>query len=112
MAKFFGMLGFSDLEEKSPGVIQDSIIERPYYGEVNRNLRRVQTSTESTNDNFALSDEISVLLDPYAMKNYYNLKYVTYMGARWKVTTVSIKYPRLILNLGGLYNGDSEIGDS
>lgn len=112
MAKYCGNLGFSQLEEVSPGVLQPSIIERLYYGDVKRNYRRSQNSSESTNDNFALSDEISVLLDPYAMDNFYNLQYVTYMGAKWKVTAVSMAYPRMLLTIGGVYNGDSEIEDS
>lgn len=114
MAKYFGMLGYRELVETAPGVEFPKIIERPYYGEVNRNLRRSQTSTESVNDNFALSNEVSVLLDPYAQENFYNLQYITYMGAKWKVTNVEIRYPRLVLTLGGMYNDDGaeETGDT
>lgn len=112
MAKFCGMLGFSEQVETAPGVSLPKTVEHLYYGDVSRNLRRLQSSTESVNDGFALSNEISVLLDPYALENYYNLQYVTYMGVRWKVTTVEIRYPRLVLNLGGKYNGETPFGDS
>lgn len=106
MSKFFGIVGFAeDTIETSPGVWVEKIVERNYYGDVNRNTRRLESSS-TLNDNINLSNEISILADPYAYNHFHLIRYVEFMGTRWKVTTVEEKYPRLILVLGGLYNGE------
>lgn len=106
MSKFFGIVGFAeDTIETSPGVWVEKIVERNYYGDVNRNTRRLESSS-TLNDNINLSNEISILADPYANNHFHLIRYVEFMGTRWKVTTVEEKYPRLILVLGGLYNGE------
>lgn len=103
MAKWFGTIGYADLVETSPGVWEEQIIKRSYYGEVIRNTRRLQ-STEHLNDDINVSNEISIIADPYAINNFHSMRYVEFMGAKWKVSTVDVQYPRLKLTLGGLYN--------
>lgn len=104
MAKFFGMIGFARYVESAPGVIDEEIDERPYYGDLIRNTRRLQ-SADQVNDNINVSNEISIVSDPYANEHFYAMRYVKFMGAKWKVLNVEVQYPRLILTLGGLYNG-------
>ena len=60
---------------------------------------------ETVNDNVVISNQISIIADPFAMSNFHNIKYVEYMGTRWKITSVDVQYPRLLLTLGGVYNG-------
>ena len=103
MAKWFGTIGYADLVETSPGVWEEQIIKRSYYGEVIRNTRRLQ-STEHLNDDINVSNEISIIADPYAINNFHSMRYVEFMGAKWKVSNVDVQYPRLKLTLGGLYN--------
>lgn len=111
MAKYYGLIGFAEpINDERPGITYDDIVEHPYFGEVIRNARRVQ-SGDKVNDDLTLSNQISLLLDPYLMKNYYNIRYLTFMGAKWKVTNVEMRYPRLLVDIGGLY-GEQEIGDS
>lgn len=104
MAKFFGMIGFARYVESAPGVTDEEIDERPYYGDLIRNTRRLQ-SADQVNDNINVSNEISIVSDPYANEHFYAMRYVKFMGAKWKVSNVEVQYPRLILTLGGLYNG-------
>lgn len=105
MAKFYDAVGYAELTEESPGVWTENIIERKHYGDVLSNNRRLQ-SADQLNDNINLSDRISIVADPYAMHNYFNIRYVKYMGAKWKVSSVDASQrPRMILTTGGLYNG-------
>ena len=102
--KYFGKIGFKVIDnESNPGVTQTKIIERPYYGEVIRNARRAQNS-DKVNDDLTVSNQISLLLDPYLMDNYYNIAYLTFMSNKWKVGNVEMRYPRIIIDIGGLYN--------
>ena len=90
--------------ETSPGVWTDRITEREDYGDLIRNTRRLQ-SDDKVNDDINISNEISILSDPYAVNNFHSMRYAEFMGAKWKITNVEVSYPRLILSLGGLYNG-------
>ena len=103
MAKFYGVVGYAEMTETVPGVWSEQITERTYYGDVVRNLRRLQT-TSHLNDDVNISNEISILSDPYANQNFHAIRYVEHMGTKWKVSNVEVKYPRLILSLGGVYN--------
>ena len=103
MAKFYGLVGYEETAETAPGVYEEQITERPYYGDVLRNSRRLQ-SADQVNDNVNISNEISIVADPYAMANFHSMRYVVYMNTKWKVSNVSVQYPRLVLTLGDLYH--------
>lgn len=105
MAKYYGVIGFSDGSvETSPGIWNERIVERPYYGDVIRNMRRLQ-SGEHVNDNVTIANEISIVSDPYALQNFHAMRYIAWMGTNWKVTSVEVQYPRLILSIGDEYHG-------
>lgn len=104
MAKFYGKIGYAMTKETTPGVWVEEIVERSYYGDVIRNIRRLQGS-ENLNDDINVSNEISIVADAFANQNFHSMRYVEYMGAKWKVSSVEVKYPRLILNIGVVYNG-------
>lgn len=103
MAKWFGKIGFSETKETRPGVWEDIITVREYYGDVTRNTRRFQSS-ENLNDNIVVSNDISIVADPYAIQNFHSIRYIEFMGAKWKINNVEVSYPRLILTLGDIYN--------
>ena len=105
MAKWYGKIGYADNVEVEPGVWEDSIVEHSYYGNLNRNTRSLQNSG-GINDNINLSNEISIVADPYASENFYKMRYVEFAGTKWKITNVEVKYPRLILSIGGVWNGN------
>lgn len=105
MAKFYGPVGFAITEETAPGVWNPTITERNYVGDVVRNNRRWNTSN-SVNGDVDINNQISILADPFAFDNFHNMRYVKYMGAVWQITSVEVQYPRLTLNVGGVYNGE------
>ena len=104
MAKWYGSIGFAEQVEIEPGIWDSGIIEKLYYGDVLSNRWRRQSSGE-INDNINISNSISVLIDPYAYEKFSSIVYVEFMGAKWKVTDIEVQHPRLILTIGGLYNG-------
>ena len=104
MAKWFGIVGYGITVETKPGVWTEKIVKRDYYGDLIRNSRRLQSSSEKVNDDLTISNQLSIVSDPYAYENFHSMRYVKFMGAKWKVTDVEVQYPRLILTLGGVYN--------
>jgi len=104
MAKFSGVVGFGHAEETAPGVWQDVIVEKVYYGDVLRATRQTDQGQKVNND-LSVSNPISIVADPYANDNFFAMKYVMWRGTRWEITNIREEYPRLILQLGGKYNG-------
>lgn len=105
MSKWFGKIGYAKQVETKPGVWKDEITERDYYGDAVRISRRLQ-SADKLNDDIVVNNELNVVADPYAINNFHEIRYAEFMGSRWKVTNVEVAYPRLVLTLGGVYNGD------
>lgn len=112
MAKFYGKVGYVDTKEISDGVWGEVVIdERDYYGDVIRNNKRWETG-ENLNDNIVINNSISILADPFAYENFFAIRYVKWMGSLWKVTNVEPQRPRLLLTLGGVYNGPTKRSSS
>lgn len=105
MAKWYGKIGYADNVEVEPGLWEDSIVEKSYFGDLTRNTRKLQTSGD-INDNLNIANELSIVADPYAVQNFYKMRYVEFNRAKWKITDVEVQYPRLILSIGGLWNGN------
>ena len=103
MAKYCGNIGFAVTKEIKPGVWQEQITDRLYYGDMTRNTKRFQSSG-NLNDNIIIANELSIVADPYANENFHAMRYVEFMGTKWKITSVEVQYPRLILTLGDGYN--------
>ena len=106
MNKFFGKIGYSVMTRTAPGVNCEKLIERNYYGDIIRNTSQHQNS-DTLNDNVNISNEISIVADPFAYENFHSMRYVFFMGAKWKITNIEVQYPRLILTVGGVYNGSA-----
>lgn len=104
MAKFFGEIGFATQVETSPGIWEDKIIEKQYYGDITRESRRFSAS-EQVLDNINLSNQVSIIADGYVTDNIQNLRYVRWLGGLWKISYVDLKFPRLVLEMTGVYNG-------
>ena len=103
MAKFCGVIGYVITNEIEPGVYVEEVIENEYYGDVIRNTRRLR-ETAKVNDDINISNQISIVADPFANNNFHAMRYILFMGAKWKIIEVEVQYPRLILSIGGLYN--------
>ncbi len=102
--KYRGQIGFVEVTEKRPGVRTTIPVEYSYSGDVLKRSIRFQT-TDSVNDSIGVQNQISILADPYARNHVGSMRYIKWMGTAWKITDVSVQYPRLILTLGGPYNG-------
>lgn len=104
--KYFGQIGFSMTVETTPGIWEEKIVERDYYGDLIKHGSRWEQSGEKINDNLILTNELSILADPFLYEHFSTIKYATVMGVKWKVQSIQVDRPRLTLNLGGVYNGD------
>ena len=104
MAKFYGQIGYTVSVNDGYGVWTDQVTERTYKGDIVRNTRRWEQG-ESINDDLSLTNNISVIADKFCLDNLSAMKYVKWRGNYWKITNVEIQEPRVILTLGGVYNG-------
>lgn len=104
MAKFYDVIGYGESVETKPGVWRDIIVERKYYGDIKRNVR-VLKEGEQVNNDITVQNSISILADAYAYEHFFAIRYIKWAGALWTVSHVEVQRPRLILRLGGVYNG-------
>lgn len=103
MAKFCGNVGYAVDIEAEPGLWVQGPTVKKYYGDVSRTSSRYQNA-EKLNDDLNLSMEISIVADKFAYENFSQIRYVEYLGAKWRVTNVEVRHPRLVLSIGGVYN--------
>lgn len=104
--KYCGNIGYAVTEETVPGIWEETYTEKKYYGDVIRNSFG-NRSGESLNDDLSISNQISILADTYAYQNCHLMRYVEFIGIKWKITNIEVQRPRLILTLGGVYNEES-----
>ena len=108
MARFYGVVGYAETVEKAPGVWDNDIIERPYFGDVLRNTRQFREGQDVTGD-LTVSNSISIVADAYANEHFFAIRYVEWAGGFWVVSDVEVQAPRLLLRLGGVYNGPTAV---
>ena len=104
MARFAGIVGYGETVEKAEGVWEDVIFEKRYFGDVLRPSRKL-TNGENLNNDLTVGNTISVVADAYANEHFFAIRYVKWAGVLWTVTKVDVQAPRLLLALGGVYNG-------
>lgn len=111
MGKFSGPVGYSTMiKETSPGVWTEIITEYTYYGDVVKNTSRIRGS-DKVNDNIIIDNQISIVADEFAYTNLHSIRYVKWMGILWKVASVNVQRPRLLLTIGDVYNGPIPISE-
>ncbi len=104
MARFYGEIGYGIPHETAPGVWEDIMSELKYYGDVERLSRQLQEA-DKVNYNINVSMGISVMADEFAYEHIYAIRYVKWSGSLWTIKNVEVKRPRLIMHIGGVYNG-------
>lgn len=106
MARYSGEVGFvRTVEVGESGVYEpETVEERHYYGDVIRNSRRWDSGSE-INPDLAVSNQFSIVADKFAYANFEFMKYITYLGRKWTITSVDIQRPRMTITIGGLYHG-------
>jgi hypothetical protein len=107
MPKYHGRIGFIETEEIAQDIFDEVVTERVYSGDILRMSKSWQNG-EHLNDNLQVNVQISFLADPYAYQHFHALRYVEWMGALWKITNAEPQYPRIILTIGGVYNGPQD----
>lgn len=108
MARFHGKVGYGIATETSSGIWEDVIIEFSYFGDVIRNNRMLQQG-ENLNDDLKVNNSISIVADAYANEHFFAIRYVEWAGVLWAVSNVDVQTPRLILQLGEVYNGPTYV---
>lgn len=105
MAKFVGNVGFAEVNvETSPGVFEDTIVEKKFYGDIVQDTRRFLDGSTIV-DSLQIDNTISILTNAYANVHRNAMRYVVIDGVRWEIASIEIRRPRLLLRLGGVYNG-------
>ena|SRR5437868_12914035 len=105
MAKFHGKIGYAQTTETAPGVYEEVITERDYYGDIVQNRSLARAGNNEVNPVITSGNSISIVADAFAYEQYFAIRYVKWAGARWTVQDVQVQRPRLILRLGEVYNG-------
>ena len=103
MGKWHGKIGFAKTVNTEPGVWEDQVIEKSYYGDILSSRWRRENSG-GINDNINIANVISVLADSFAYENLSYMTYIEFMGTKWKISDAEVKYPRLNITMGGVYN--------
>lgn len=106
MARFSGEVGYAISEQTAPGVWQDRIEERRYFGDVVREARSFDIGN-SVNAGVRSTNSISIVADPFAFANFSAMRYVRWMGTLWTINSIEVERPRLLLRLGGEWNGNT-----
>jgi len=103
MARFYDVIGIAQSNiEIRPGVYGDVIMERKYYGDILSDSRQLEG--EKVNQDISVGNSISIIGDSFT-NTFHALRYIRWMGTLWIINKVEMKSPRLILSLGGVYNG-------
>lgn len=108
--RFSGTVGYAEQVESTPGVFTDSITEFKYNGDVIRNSRRLESpllEPPMVHGNLALENSFSIMADAHAYANFMNMRYISWEGKKWEISNVEVRRPRLILTVGGLWNGNT-----
>ena len=103
MPKCSGLIGYALVVETQPGVWSEIITDKPYYGDVVTDNRKFNNQNQ-INDDMNINNNISVISNSFMLDNLAVMKYITFLKSKWKIVSVEIKPPRIIINIGGLYH--------
>ena len=104
MGRFCGAIGFAETVEQSPGAYVQNVTDRTYHGDVIARRVRLEETSETTNTNFTLNNDISIVADKFAKENLGFMQYVVFCGRKCKIPSATIEYPRIKLTIGGRIN--------
>jgi len=106
MAKFVGKIGFSLESEDAAetGIWAPTMTEKKYYGDILNDTRKWNENSK-VNEDLNISNKFSIVANKFAVENIGYMLYVVWHGFKWKIITAEIQGPRIILYVGGQYNG-------
>lgn len=102
--KYSGKIGFATQVEANPGVWEDHIIERDYVGDVLQRTERLDLEG-SVIPSYRTTTSFSVLSDGVLKERYSDVRYISWRGVRWSVSSVIHKFPRMEMFVAEEYNG-------
>lgn len=105
--RYHGRVGYFETVETKPGLFEEKLTFREYYGDVLRNSKR-DSSASNINVTITVSNQISIVADPYAREHFFQIRCIEWQGTLWSVTDVEVQYPRLVLSLGEVYHENVE----
>lgn len=105
--KWYGKIGFVETVNEGNGVWKPRVTEKEYIGDLRRISSKWSSNSSSTNYNVNISNQISILSDPYLENSLHAIRYIEFMGAFYDVTDIEVQYPRLNISIGGVYNGET-----
>lgn len=109
--RFYGKVGFVETQKTAPGVYTETVIaEKYYYGDILNWSPREEESNDQANDELNVSNRISIMGNRFAYSHISAIKYIEWLGSRWRIRNATVNYPRIVLDIGGLYKG-KEAGD-
>ena len=103
--RFFGKVGYQIETEDTDSVWAKTMVAKSYFGDVIRNNTRRDTG-DTINDQIDVNNRISIVADPFAFENFQNMKYVEWLKQLWNIKSIELQPPRIILEVGGVYNGE------
>lgn len=110
--KFYGKIGYISSVEVTPGRYEEQVIAEPaVYGDVISYRRRLE-GNDQQNKNIRLSNDISILMDPFMSEHFHEIRYVLWQNVRWEAASIQLEWPRLKITLGGVYNGPAYTGEA
>ena len=103
--KYAGKIGFVETDNIGNDLWEPVVEERFAYGDVLNDTRRMDDA-QQVNPNYGISARFSLVADAYFFEHLAYLRYVTYRGVKWEVSSVDpANYPRIIVNVNKVYNG-------
>lgn len=105
MARYYGTIGYAERSELRPGVWEDTIVERNYYGDIQKDAAKWREGSDKVLTELSVANTISIIADAYANDHFHAIRYISWAGSYWSVSEVQVERPRLIFRLGGVYNG-------
>lgn len=100
--KWYGDIGFKEEIEEEPGLWVPKVVTRPFFGDILQDSEQTQQA-DKINADLRVSNKLSVVADQYLQNNFHKIAYVTFGGAKWKVSNITVSFPRITLQLGSLY---------
>lgn len=104
MPKTSIVLGFSERNvETRPGVWKMQPVELPYRAKILTYNKDYDTG-EEVNDDLKLRNRYEIVMKDTAL-DYQDMKYIIVKGKKWRVSALEFLAVRIIITLGGVYNG-------
>lgn len=102
--RYSGKIGYATKVETAPGVWEDVITEREHVGEVIQRTERLDQAN-SVIPSYRTTTSFSVLSDGVLKERYSDVRYISWKGIRWSVSSVIHKFPRMEMFVAEEYNG-------